>query len=221
MCGRYSLSVPAETLVDVFGIDRLPDYLPRYNIAPSTQVLGIREVKGDRAAHTFRWGLIPSWAEDTTRAAKLMNARSETAHKKPSFKAAFEQRRLLIPVSGFFEWLRDGTQKVPFHFQAQQHKVFAFGGLWERWFDLEGTPIDSTTILTTAANSMMQPYHHRMPVIVPHAHWGEWLDPKIRHTQLNPTILEPAPNDFLHATQVVPYVNKVANQGPECLTPAI
>ena len=221
MCGRYCLTAPAETIVEVFGSDRLPDYLPRYNIAPSTPILGIREVAGHRSAHFFRWGLIPSWAENATNAAKRMNARSETAHQKPSFQAAMQQRRLLIPATGFYEWVRDGAQKTPFYFQANASEVVALGGLWERWVDRDGTEILSATILTTAANALMHPYHHRMPVIVPQEHWGEWLDPKIRHSQLNPTILEPAAETVLHVTQVSPYVNKVANQGPDCVMPAL
>ena len=220
MCGRYCLSAPAETIVEVFGIDRLPEYLPRYNIAPTTPILGIRAQNELRSASTFRWGLIPFWADNPKGTAPLINARSETAHTKPSFKAALQHRRLLLPVSGFFEWVRDGAQKTPFYFQPNHGELFAFGGLWERWFDLDGTEVQSATILTTAANTMMQPYHHRMPVIVPEAHWAEWLDPKIKHTQLNPTIMEPAPDPFLRATQVTAHVNRVANQGPECVHPA-
>jgi len=219
MCGRFSLTASADTIIDVFGIESLPDYLPRYNIAPTTQIWGIRVENGQRTARTFRWGLIPFWARDIKIGVKLLNARSETVHQKPSFKAAFTQRRLLIPADGFFEWVRDGKEKKAHYFRTDDHTPFALAGLWERWFDLDGTEIQSATILTTSANDTLTPFHHRMPVILPPDQWNNWLDVKQTGVSLGPEVLQPAPEDLLQPIRVSNYVNNVRNQGPECLTP--
>ena len=219
MCGRFSLTASAQTIVDVFGIEDLPDYVPCYNIAPTTQILGIRMENGQRVARPFRWGLIPFWAKDIKIGYKLLNARSETVHQKPSFKAAFSQRRILVVTDGFYEWQRDGKEKKAYYFQSPTKQPFAIAGLWERWFDLDGTEIQSATLLTTAANETMQPFHHRMPVLLPPERWDAWIDANTPGLRLGPEFLAPAPNETLIPTRVSTYVNNVRNQGPECIEP--
>ena len=130
MCGRFSLTASADIIADVFGIEGLIDIVPRYNIAPSTPLLCIGMRDGKRVSRLLKWGLIPFWAEDPKIAYKLINARSETAASKPSFRAAFTARRVLIVADGFYEWQREGKTRLPFHIRRPNREVFAMAGLW-------------------------------------------------------------------------------------------
>ncbi|MBD2022479.1 SOS response-associated peptidase, partial [Leptolyngbya sp. FACHB-36] len=167
MCGRFSLHVEAAALAEVFQLPEEPSWTPRYNIAPSQAVATIAQTAS--SAHQFRllrWGLIPSWAKDEAIGNKLINARAETVAEKPSFRAAFKQRRCLILADGFYEWQRLNTKKKqPHYFQRSDAQPFAFAGLWEHWQHGEAV-IDSCTIITTQANELLEPIHDRMPVML-------------------------------------------------------
>lgn len=174
MCGRFTLTQP-EQIPDCFGVqpEQIPP--PRYNIAPS-QPVGVILQRADlpREYRLQQWGLIPAWAKDPAIAKRLINARAETAHEKPAFRAAFRRRRCLIPADGFYEWKPEKQGKQPYYFHLPQHQVFAFAGLWDSWQEIE-----TFTILTTAANAAIQPIHHRMPVILAPEVYEEWLDPTL------------------------------------------
>ena len=114
----------------------------------------------------LRWGLIPSWAKDLAIGNRMINARSETVHEKPSFRSAFRRRRCLLPANGFYEWSRGPAGKQPYYFQMADQQPFCFAGLWEYWQGSEGDVVESCTILTTEANDQMRQIHHRMPVIL-------------------------------------------------------
>ena len=139
-------------------------YTARYNIAP-TQPVAVITNQNSKALDFFTWGLIPSWSKDTSIGSKLINARSETAHEKPSFRAAFKRRRCLIPADGFYEWTKRDNKKIPMYVHLKDRKPFAFAGLWEIWQSKEGDEIRSCTILTTEPNDLIKPLHHRMAVI--------------------------------------------------------
>jgi putative SOS response-associated peptidase YedK len=198
-----------------FGLDAVPNFPPRYNIAPS-QPVGVI-VRGQNATKPeFRlmgWGLIPSWAKDPSIGAKLINARSETVTEKPSFRAAFKYRRCLIPADGFYEWKK--TQrgaKQPFYFSMADNAVFAFAGLWESWNDIE-----TCTILTTSANSLLQPIHDRMPVILSSEDYGRWLDPNIQGGKVLLDLLRSFPDEPMQAIPVSTRVNSAKNDDALCI----
>ena len=111
----------------------------------------------------MRWGLIPSWATDPTIGARMINARSETAASKPSFREPLEKRRCLVPADGFYEWSRGARGKQPFCFDVGDGGLFAFAGLWDRWRGPDGQAVESCTILTTTPNSLLADVHDRMP----------------------------------------------------------
>ncbi len=144
------------------------------------------------------WGLISPWAQDPSIGAKLINARSETVPEKPSFRSAFKYRRCLIPADGFYEWQK--TQwgaKQPFYFSMAGNAVFAFAGLWESWNDIE-----TCTILTTSANSLLKPMHDRIPVILSPEDYGRWLDPTVQGGQPLSDLLQPFPDAHMQAIPV-------------------
>ncbi len=186
MCGRYGLALTSEQLANVLDLDpeTVPDIGPRYNIAPTQQapVLGARRDE-DPSVQMLRWGLIPFWAKDKRIGARLLNARAETARDKPAFRDAFKQRRCLVPSDGFYEWQKvtvEGVKKPrkqPWFIGREDGDPFFFAGLWERWRDPETADrVFSFTILTTEANALMRPIHHRMPVILSRPDWEAWLD---------------------------------------------
>jgi putative SOS response-associated peptidase YedK len=200
MCGRFTLAQSPEAVTEAFGLSKVPDLSPRYNIAPSQPIGVVMRAKEaiQPEFRLMRWGLIPSWAKDPSIGTKLINARSETATEKPSFRSAFKYRRCLIPADGFYEWQK--TQqgaKQPFYFSMAGNGVFAFAGLWESWNDLE-----TCTILTTTANDLLQPIHDRMPVILNPEDYGQWLDPKVQGGQSLSDLLRPFPDAPMQAIPV-------------------
>ena len=194
MCGRYRLSRRKQILEERFDADFAEqDWTPRYNIAPTQPVLVLRQRPGKpkRVLSLMRWGLIPSWTKDASRAAGMINARSETAAKKPAFRDPMRFRRCLIPADGFYEWRRTGTSKQPFCFEVSDGELFAFAGLCDGWRDPGGQWIRSCSILTTTPNALTAAVHNRMPVILQRDDYDLWLDPGMTKVEAVSELLKP------------------------------
>lgn len=223
MCGRFTLTVERQRVTDLFdliGRAEAPEQAPRYNIAPTQPVLALRlNEAGKRELVHLRWGLIPSWAEDPAIGNRLINARSETAAEKPSFRSAFRQRRCLVPADGFYEWLRQGSKKQPYCIRLRDARPFAFAGLWERWRGPDDKPVETCTLLTTEANELVRPLHERMPVILPRVDFEQWLDPTKREAEELRPLLRPYPSEEMKTYPVSLWVNNPRHEGPQCLEP--
>ena len=133
MCGRYSITTAPESLRRLFAVTDIPALEPRYNMAPMQTAPVIRERGGKRHMDRLRWGLVPRWAPDESRAASLINGRSETVSEKPAFRDAYAKRRCLVPADGFYEWRKAGSGKQPYRISLEGERPFAFPGLWECW----------------------------------------------------------------------------------------
>src|SRR6185503_3029509 len=178
MCARFQFA-PPEDWVEEFGLTDTPDVAPRYNIAPTQDVLAVRRRRaGDRQARLFRWGLVPSWADDPAVGNRLINARAESVATRPAFRDPFLQRRCLVPAQGFYEWKKFGRAREPWLIRLKGGATFAFAGLWDRWSRGEGHAIESCALITTAANALVAPIHGRMPVLLGRADYERWLDPR-------------------------------------------
>lgn len=235
MCGRFTLRTPMAVLIAQFQINLGTEIqLPlRYNIAPTQDILAIRaEAKaGQREAAMLRWGLIPVWAKDPQAGPPLINARGETVAKKSTFRHALRRRRCLIPADGFYEWqqmpgVTSRGKKQPFLIHRSDGVPLAFAGLWDSWIEKppksskrEPLRLESCTIVTTAANATLAPLHDRMPVILSSSDYGLWLDPDVREPEAVAHLMVPYEGDELVAEPVSTAVNKVANDGPECIEP--
>lgn len=218
MCGRYSLTTDAETLAEHFQVLRHIRFQPSYNIAPSQKILNIVELDdGSRKAVNLFWGLVPSWSKDSKNSGHLINARMETIREKPSFRSAFKHRRCLVPADGFYEWAR-ANGKQAFHIHREDRQPFAFAGLWEQW-QHETEALYSCTIITTAANSLMQPIHERMPVIIPAAHYHDWLN-KTANADDAYALLDNAGYANMATTPVSNWVNNPRHDDERCIAPA-
>ena len=156
----------------------------------------------EREAVMFRWGLVPHWAKDPRIGNRLINARIETAAQKPSFRDAFRRRRCLIPADGFYEWQSRGKHKQKFLIRGASGRLLALAGLWERWRDANGVPVETCTILTTEPNDLLRPIHDRMPVIVPRDHYRDWLGLGTVNENRLKEILQPNTPEALEALAV-------------------
>ncbi|MFZ4549711.1 MAG: SOS response-associated peptidase, partial [Bacteroidales bacterium] len=189
-------------------------YVPRYNGAP-TQMMAVITNEMPNKLNSFRWGLIPPWAKDISIGNKMINARAETITEKPSFRTPLFSKRCLVPADSFFEWQQD-SGKQPFRIFVKSSSVFAMAGLWERWKSPQGEIVNSFTIITTEANSFMQPIHNRMPVILEKENEKTWL------LSTNPDeilrLLKPYPATDMAAYPVSKLINSPRNQGPEVLS---
>jgi putative SOS response-associated peptidase YedK len=222
MCGRYTLFEADTILSRDFGAPISLDLPPRYNIAPTQQILAVRQSAGreSREAVLLRWGLIPGWAKDPSIGNRMINARAETVGEKPAFRSAFRSRRCLVPSSGFYEWKKEEGRKQPFFIRPRGRSSFAFAGLWELWRGPEGSLVESCTLITTEANELISNLHDRMPVILPPSKYALWLDPGVSDgTRLIP-LLRPYPAQEMEAFPVEAIVNNPKMDEPRCIAPA-
>lgn len=218
MCGRFTLILDPGDLQEELDLGGIPEeYKPRYNIAPTQDVAVVRDNKA-KQVELFKWGLIPSWAKDTTIGTRLINARSETIQEKPSFKSPFARRRNLILTSGFYEWRMQGGTKMPVFIYLNAQKVFAFAALWEEWLSPDGNRILSTTIITCPANDLIGEFHDRMPVILDKKSMWKWIDPN-RSLHEAQQLLAPYPADRMSLYTVSAEVNSPKSDHPGLIKP--
>jgi putative SOS response-associated peptidase YedK len=219
MCGRYRLSRHKQIVEQYFdSVSEEPDWLPRYNIAPTQLIPVIRQRTAEprREITMMRWGLIPAWAKDSSGAAGMINARSETAMALPAFRDALKSRRCLVPADGFYEWQKIGKLKQPYCFEINGGELFAFAGLWDRWTDSGGIAIETCSILTTTANALTSSVHNRMPVILKREDYDLWLDPIMEDAAVATELLKPFDPALMKAKPVRMRVNNAANDDAEC-----
>ncbi len=219
MCGRFALVTEKKILEMLYQLEIRDDFIPRYNIAPSQSISALRlsPAHGKRELADLKWGLVPFWAKDASIGSRMINARSETAAEKPSFRDAFKKRRLLIPASGFFEWKKEGGAKQPYYIYQKNGQPFSLAGLWERWEKGE-EPLESCTILTTGPNTLIASLHDRMPVIISPGDFEKWLDPQTGSAELL-HLLKSYPPEEMAAHPVSPAVNKPTKNSPELIEP--
>jgi putative SOS response-associated peptidase YedK len=216
MCGRFAQTTPGTELVQLFSLIAGIEVAPRFNLAPTMNVTIVRETPNGRIGQQTRWGLVPGWAPDLKSGGNLFNARSETVFEKRSFAAAARSRRCIIPASGFYEWRDTPAGKLPTLFTPSDGPVFQFAGLWSTWADDNGEIVFSCTILTTKANRTMEPFHHRMPVMLAGNDVDRWLNSDITDPENLRPLFASAPNDAVRLKALTKRVNNVRNDDPQC-----
>lgn len=225
MCGRYTLTVDANGLLEHFGLfnNRMVPLQPRYNIAPTQPIAVVREVvkqgRAERELAHVVWGLIPSWAKDVSIGSKMINARSETVREKPAFRHAFRRRRCLVPADGFYEWKALGRKKQPYWIHHPDRKILAMAGIWEMWQNADGSELESCAILTTTANEKMRELHERMPVILRPEDYARWLGTLEQDAEKLVDLLRPCPESWLDMWPVSAEVSRAGWESPRNIEP--
>ena len=227
MCGRYTLFTPPDDLEERFGARFAHSPEPRYNAAPGQR---LPVVTNDAPEHiqTFRWGLVPHWADDESVGNRLINARAETLGEKRSFEAAYESRRCLVLADGFYEWTAGENGKRPYRVRLEDDAPFAMAGLYERWQppqkqtglgdfggdgpDRETDSVETFTIVTTEPNDVVEELHHRMAVVLDPEDEERWL------AEGSSDVLRPY-EGVMEAYPVSTAVNNPSNDSPELVEP--
>lgn len=181
MCGRYARKSAQELLAEWFEMDleQMRWAPPTWNVAPQSfqPVVRLNPESGRREMPLMRWGLIPSWAKDARIGLGTINARAEEAATKPAFREAIKKRRCLVPADAYYEWQKTGPKtRQPYAITLTGGQPIAFAGLWESWRDKDSQPLETFSILTTAANPRLAAIHDRMPVIIERKDYARWLD---------------------------------------------
>jgi putative SOS response-associated peptidase YedK len=231
MCGRFVSARKRLELLEEFAVTRdavSADRDPDYNVAPTKRIYTVLAHKDERELRLVRWGLVPSWAKDTSGGARMINARSETVAVKPSFRAAFGKRRCLIPADGYYEWITEDKAKKPFYIYRTDGGILAFAGIYELWRNSQ-VPDDhedawywSGSIITTQATDEIGRIHDRTPMVIAPDDWADWLDPANNEkgqvtTLMRPAMLSGAGGLASHPVSTA--VNSVRNNGPSLIEP--
>lgn len=225
MCGRFGLTRPDKLDLKRFGVTGLPEVQPRFNVAPGTDVLAIRQRGGEREASLIRWGLVPWWADDPSIGGRMANARADSAFSRPAFREAIRRRRCLIPADVFYEWqvVEGQKAKQPYAVVHKNAEIFALGGIWEYWKPKDAEQGSSEAlvtcaILTTAPNTLLSGIHDRMPVIVPPERYDSWLDPRTPDPAIT-DMTQSYPSDALAAWPISLRVNRATEDDAGVLEP--
>ncbi|HLQ30291.1 MAG TPA: SOS response-associated peptidase [Ktedonobacteraceae bacterium] len=216
MCGRFTLTIDIKTVAETFGVAPSLQASPRYNIAPTQEVVTILS-NGSAHMEWLQWGLIPSWAKEESIGSKMINARAETLAEKPSFKRLLRSRRCLVVADGFYEWKKEHVGKTPMYMTLKDGSPFAFAGLWDLWHSPDGRDIRTCTIVTTQPNALVTSIHDRMPAILSADAREIWLDSSLHDEQALLPLLVPYPADEMTARAVSRLVNNPKVEGAELI----
>ncbi|MBB5830961.1 SOS response-associated peptidase [Brachybacterium aquaticum] len=241
MCGRFAFFQEIEPLVDdLDAVDLADPHLrSRWNIPPTAPIYVVTESvdkeTGEvvRALRIARWGLLPPFAKEASFSSRTFNARRETLAEKPSFRGSLGRYRAIVPMDGYYEWVRDakGTRKQPYFISSADGSSLFMAALVSWWkgpgghegpaATSDGEFLLSATIITRAATGELAEIHDRTPVMLPRDQLDAWLDTTMddRHdaeawVQDDSHLLDDA---TLSVREVDPAVGKVGNDGPELL----
>ncbi len=217
MCGRFAITLPHDAMAQLFAArpDNTFPQAESYNVCPTAQIAVVRAGETGRRLVSMRWGFVPSWYKGVSDGPLLINARAETIAEKPAFAAACRARRCLVACRGFYEWNRDGAQKLPWFIARRDGAPLVMAGIWQDWTQGD-TQLTTCALVTTAANALMQPIHHRMPVIVEPADWPLWLGEQGRGAA---PLMRPAADGVLQAWRVAQDVNSNRATGAGLMAP--
>ena len=224
MCGRVYQTYTDEELYFQY-LNKRPlnviPFVPVYNLCPTQNSPVLRVVDGERQFDEMRWQLVPNWEPAFNTKLSTINAKSETVFDSPLFGELVSRQRCIIPISGFYEWKKDGSRSRPFKIHLQSSAIMSLAGIWDTWRPGTSSERRSFSILTTAANRFMREIHDRMPVILDNASLDDWLNPETHERKELQELMRPCPNEWLSAVEVSQLVNSPKNNSPEILEPAI
>jgi putative SOS response-associated peptidase YedK len=237
MCGRFTLKTDPKVIASQFKVSsiavlegRIADltspvepidqitsepFQPNFNVAPTHQIPAIVAQADERLLAAFTWGLVPGWAKDSAIGSRMINARSETAAEKPSFRSALVKRRCIVPADGWYEWQGSPGKKIPFYFSATNGEVMGLAGIYETWKQPDGQLLWSAAILTQEARPDFAFIHDRMPVLLTPEMQDSWITAPA--SPLN-DVLDSAASIEIQAWEVSSAVGNVKNNNADLTT---
>ncbi len=231
MCGRFALGAAPEDVAAYFDAAPLPDAFapaPSWNIAPTSWVQAITMGDGSpgpeksRVKQLMRWGFLPVWAKGLDAKPQPINARSEGVRDKRMFASAVKRHRCLIPASGWYEWKKAGSEKLPYYFHTLDDSMLTFAAIHSRWTGGGESLVDSFAILTTSAAKHIDEIHDRMPVLIAAADRDNWLNQKSPTSEIDDIMSIDQVHEsaaIIDSYAVSQSVNKAGTNGPELITP--
>jgi putative SOS response-associated peptidase YedK len=210
MCGRFSqLSKLKNELNFMFDISEFKAFHESFNISP-TQTASVVRMNDNRViVDELKWGLIPSGSKSEAIGNLLINARNETITEKRSFKDSVEHKRCVVPMSGYYEWVKNEYQKQPYYFKPENESLFLAAGLWSSWTNKDNKIIDTFSIITVPATISVKEYHHRQPVLLKKEESIQWLKIKTPLVGSEAIKIKSHPVSFL--------VNNTRTNSEECI----
>jgi putative SOS response-associated peptidase YedK len=224
MCGRARLSSDVSEIKLVFSIppeEPAPNFAASWNVAPTDPLPVVRwdAREGMRRLEIMRWLLVPYWAKDIKIGYSTFNAKAEGIDTRPAFREAFQRRRCLVPLDGFYEWQKLGRERQPYTVALADRRLMAMAGLWDSWRSPAGERLRSFTIVTTEPNELLAPLHDRMPVILAPESWPLWLGEQPAEPERLKRLLAPYPANDMAIWPVGARVGNVKNNDPSLAEP--
>jgi putative SOS response-associated peptidase YedK len=218
MCGRYSLEFDEEFYKRYRLVNKL-QVKTSYNITPG-QIMPVIIAQSPNSMSFMLWGLIPIWEEKKDKPSGLINIRSDTVLNRTWAYKYIQFQRCLVPTTGFFEWKRTNNVKQPYYFYLKNKKYFSFAGIYSEWKNPKNNKvIKSYAIITTFPNTLMQPIHNRMPVILKEEDEDEWLNPDLIEVEKIKEFLKPYSTNNLETYTISTRINNPAFNNKELLKP--
>ena len=221
MCGRYAYLLPPEAMAELFRLlNRMTDYPPRYNIAPTQPVVAIAEQEGRRTAELFRWGFVPNWVKYPKDWPLLINARAESMAEKPAFRDALKSSRCVVPATGYYEWRKgpDGERR-PYYITSSETETMAFAGLFSTWAGPNGEEVDTVCIVTTEPNEEISGIYDRMPAILRGEAIDAWLNTRDVGVKEALSLAIPAPAGTMRYHPVGRDIGRATAEGESLILP--
>ena len=220
MCGRKTLTKDKKSIIEELKIenwDETINYTPSYNIAPTQKSLVLVGEKDKRLVKSMNWGLIPSWSKNKNIGSKLINARSETLHEKPSFKHLIKSNRCIVLSDGYYEWNTTNFKKQPYYFYDKQKNILPMAGLWSSFLSKDNETTLSYTIITKKADKEISHIHNRMPLIIDFNRIDDWVNiDGLIEVNSNYELVR---KDLLSFHKVDSFVNSYRNNKKDCIQP--
>lgn len=218
MCGRISLFAELGDLASQFRFNPgliEEAYRPSWNIAPTAPLLAVAAGDGECRAGMMRWGFTFNARRTGGGSSRpLFNTRSETIAERPTFSSAFSQRRCLVPVNGFYEWRNEGGVRTPLWIHRTDETPFSLAGIYS------AGPDETACVITCAPNSLMEPIHNRMPIVLNADDYDAWLTTETEPERLR-DLLAPREWPDQEARPVSSAVDPAGVDGPLLIAPAV